>query len=30
MMRFPRTYEAGARLFTTVDQTLDVLFNPGR
>jgi flagellar hook-associated protein 1 FlgK len=30
MMRFQRAYEANARFFTTVNQTLDVLLNLGR
>ena len=30
MMRFQRPYEANARFFTTVNQTLDVLLNLGR
>ncbi len=30
MMRFQRAYEADARFFTTVNQTLDVLLNLGR
>jgi flagellar hook-associated protein FlgK len=30
MMRLQRACEANARVFTTVNQTLDVLLNPGR
>ena len=30
MMRFQRAYEANARFFTTVNETLDVLLNLGR
>jgi flagellar hook-associated protein 1 FlgK len=30
MMRFQRAYEASARFFTTINQTLDVLLNLGR
>jgi len=29
-MRFQRAYEANARFFTTVNETLDVLLNLGR
>jgi hypothetical protein len=30
MTRLRRSYGVGARLFTTVNETLDVPFNPGR
>jgi flagellar hook-associated protein 1 len=30
MMRFQRAYEANARFFTVVNETLDVLLNLGR
>ena len=30
MMRFQRAYEANARFFTIVNETLDVLLNLGR
>jgi flagellar hook-associated protein FlgK len=29
-MRFQRAYEANARFFTTINETLDVLLNLGR